>query len=164
MIIGVGCVAMLQLLGSGTMANNESTELTTAMNLAGNVREAMTGLAYAERTNPTHWGREAGEADVTAFDDLDDFDGWTSAPGTPVDARLERLGAEFQRWVQQVKVESVRPDNLTQTMSHLTLHPSERPTCRVTVKVLHNGTEVYEQSWVAAYADPSAPTTQPSSP
>src|SRR5215216_2166023 len=74
-IIGVGCVSMLTLLGAGTMANNEGAELTTAMNLAGNVREAMAGVAYTDPTSPTHWGPETGESTVAAYDDLDDFDG-----------------------------------------------------------------------------------------
>src|SRR3954462_11224114 len=84
MIIGVGCVSMLALLGQGTLANNEGTELTTAMNLAGNIREAMAGLNYADPKDPTHWGPETSptgpapvEGDVTKYNDLDDFDGQT---------------------------------------------------------------------------------------
>src|SRR6266581_3800902 len=74
-IIGVGCVAMLQLLASGTMANHDGAELTTGMNLAGNIRECMTGLRYADATTPTHWGPEAGETGVALYNDVDDFDG-----------------------------------------------------------------------------------------
>lgn len=156
-IIGVGCVSMLELLGAGTLANNESTELTTAINLAGNVREAMTGMHYADPTLPTHWGPETGEGGVSAYDDVDDFDGWSSGTQNPINARRERLGAEYGHWTQQVKVECVRPDNLAVTMSHLTLAPVDRPTCRVTVSIFRNGKEVYAQNWIAAYSDPSAP-------
>ena len=65
-IIGVGCVAMLELLGAGTLANNQGAELTTAMNLAGNIRECMTGVAYTDPTSPTHWGSEAGETTASS--------------------------------------------------------------------------------------------------
>jgi hypothetical protein len=161
-IIGVGCVAMLQLLGAGTMANHQGTEGTVAINLAGNVREAMAGLAYAEATSPTHWGPESGETSAKQFDDVDDFDGWTSAPGMPINAKRDPLGSEYGGWVQQVRVESVKPDDLSTTIPHLTLSPDLRPTSRITVNILHNGRQVYSEYWLASYADKSAPTTQPS--
>ncbi len=122
-IIGVGCVSMLELLGAGTLANNAGAELTTAMNLAGNVRECMTGVAYTDPVNPTHWGAEAGETTAT-YNDLDDFDGKTFSP--PLDARRQSLGSNFDNWSQSVTV-------------------------------THNGRQLYSQSWIVAYSDPSAP-------
>jgi prepilin-type N-terminal cleavage/methylation domain-containing protein len=154
-IIGVGCVAMLELLATGTLANNEGAELTTAMNLAGNVRECMTGLSYSDPVSPTHWGPESGETSVSLYNDVDDFDGKSFSP--PIDARRNSLGSKYSNWKQSVKVESVNPTNLTSTMSHLTLSPELRPTCRCTVTVTHNGHEVYSQWWIATYADPSVP-------
>jgi type II secretory pathway pseudopilin PulG len=161
-IVGVGCLGMLELLGAGTNANNESTELTTAMNLAGNIREAMTGLRYADKDNPTHWGPENGENDVTLYDDMDDFHGWSSSPGTPIDARRQRLSSDYATWIQRVTVDCVKPTNFAITMGHPNLTPDLRPTQRITVTVSHNGKDVYTQSWIATYADPSAPSTQPS--
>jgi len=154
-IIGVGCVAMLELLGSGTLANNEGAELTTAMNLAGNIRECMTGVGYSDPTNPTHWGAEAGETSVTLYNDIDDFDGKTFSP--PIDARRQSLGTNYSTWSQQVTVQCINPTNLRANMNHLTLPPDQRPTCRCTVTVLHNGKAIYSQWWIAAYSDPSAP-------
>jgi Tfp pilus assembly protein PilV len=156
-IIGVGCVAMLQLLGAGTAANFQGTEGTVALNLAGNVREAMQGLAFSDLTNPTHWGPENGETSVKLYNDIDDFDGWSSAPGTPIDAKRDHLPTEYAAWCQAVKVESVKPDNLAVTMAHLTLTPDLRPASRITVTIYHNGNMVYTESWVATYADKSAP-------
>src|SRR2546430_247390 len=79
-------------------------------------------------------------------------------PQSPVfDARRQSLGSNYSTWTQQVKVETVKPDNITVTTSHLTLAPNLRPTCRCTVSVLHNGHVVYTQWWIAGYADPSAP-------
>ena len=156
-IIGVGCVAMLRLLGAGTLANTEGAELTTGMNLAGNVRELLTGVRYSDPTNPSHWGVETGETSVSLYNDLDDFDGWSSSPGTPIDAKRDNLPAEYSSWNQVVKVESVKPDNLAVTMAHLTLTPDLRPATRITVTIYHNGNVVYTESWVATYADKSAP-------
>src|SRR4051812_30000525 len=45
-IVGVGIVGMLQLLAAGTMANSDSTELTTAMNLAANMHEMSLSVPY----------------------------------------------------------------------------------------------------------------------
>ena len=156
-IIGVGCVAMLQLLGAGTVANHAGTEGTVAMNLAGNVREAMAGIAFADKTTPSHWGPETGEGTVKQFNDVDDFDGWASAPGTPINAKRDRLPEQYAGWEQQVKVECVQRDNLSVPTAHLTLPPELRPTNRVTVYVIHNGRHVYSESWIACYADKSAP-------
>ena len=153
-IIGVGCLAMLQLLAAGTVANGESTELTTAMNLAGNIRECLTGVSFSDPppTADDTWGVEADETALAGYDDLDDFDGKTFSP--PIDANRTSLGL-YTGWSQSVTVESVRPENLTQTMPHLTLEPQLRPTSRVTVTVRRNGEAVYTKSWIASYADPS---------
>src|SRR3954466_8404545 len=43
-VIGVGVVAMLQLLATGTMVNGYSNEQTTAGNLANNVHEIAVGV------------------------------------------------------------------------------------------------------------------------
>src|SRR5687767_15055047 len=51
-IIGVGVMGMLQLLATGTMANGESTELTTAVQLANNINELCVRTKYKDlRTN-----------------------------------------------------------------------------------------------------------------
>ena len=61
------------------------------MNLAGNVREAMTGVQFSDPSTPTHWGPETGEASVSAYDDLDDFDGELAVEALLL-ARLPPLG------------------------------------------------------------------------
>jgi type II secretory pathway pseudopilin PulG len=154
-IIGVGCVAMLRLLGAGTLANNDGAELTTGMNLAGNIRELLTGVHYSDPTSPSHWGAESGETSATAYNDLDDFDGKSFSP--PIDARRQSLGSNYSDWTQSVKIETIKPVSLSTTISHLNLSPDLRPTCRCTVTVTHNGKTVYTQNWIAAYCDPSAP-------
>ncbi len=95
-IVGVGVVAMLQLLAAGTMSNAESAESTIAQNLARNIRELSLGLAFTDPAQPTHWGLETGET-IATCNDLDDLDGAVISP--PIDApdgphRSQRVDAE----------------------------------------------------------------------
>src|SRR5688572_5057656 len=78
-IIGVGIVAMLQLLATGTVSNVEGTKMTTGMNFANSVHELTLSLAFADPTTPTNWGHETGETTAT-YDDIDDLDGKTFSP------------------------------------------------------------------------------------
>ena len=120
-IIGVGFTAMLQLIATGTVTNNDSTELTTAMNLAGNVREASMRTAYA---------------------DLFDLEGEFNPA---VDARLEQL-TNMTGWTQVVDVSYVDPDMLTLAVPDT----QEEPMSRVTVTVRRNNRAVYSTSWLAS--------------
>jgi type II secretory pathway pseudopilin PulG len=137
-IIGFGVLAMLTLLGAGTSANNDATELTTGMNLARNIRELALGLKFADPTTPTHWGSESGET-LATYNDIDDLDGKTFSP--PLDARRQTL-PEFGTWQQSIVVETVDPDMLT-----LAVPKGTQPANRVTVTVSHNGRTVYSMSW-----------------
>jgi len=93
-IIGVGVVAMLQLLAAGTVSNSEGTELTTAINLANNIREMSLGLAYYDPTdmakNPPVYTWDTREATVKDYDNIMDLDGTnatriTTVPGINLD-------------------------------------------------------------------------------
>ena len=153
-IVGLGCVGMLQLLAAGTMANGDATEMTTALMLANNIREATqtsSNFSFTSPSNPTHWGREDGETTTNpaAWDDLDDFDGATFNP--PIDARRQSL-ATYTTWTQSVTVESVDPNRIWSVMSHGSLSPDQRPLSRVTVTVSHNGRPVATVRWHVAYA------------
>ena len=123
-IIGVGFTAMLQLLAAGTVANKESTELTTAIHLAGNIHEAAVRVGY---------------------DDLFDLEG-THNPA--VDARLNSIAA-LSGWSQVVDVSYVDENLLTANVPDT----QYEPTARVTVSVLRNGQQVYRTNWIAAASE-----------
>src|SRR4051812_27311045 len=78
-VIGVGVVAMLQLLATGTMVNGYSNEQTTAVNLANNIHEIALGLPFYDPDTPAKtppaWSTP--EAGNTSFDDVLDLDGKT---------------------------------------------------------------------------------------
>jgi hypothetical protein len=170
-IIGVGVVAMLQLLAAGTVSNSEGTELTTAINLANNVREMSLGLAYYDpqsdpaSTDPTKrpvWNSK--EASVDLYDNIMDLDGATDTwnlqnpalganydPPTGYQKFKPPLTVgrtpipEYSNWEQWVKVETVSENNVSQILTHDPMSP----TARVTVKIIRGGTEVYKMSWLA---------------
>jgi prepilin-type N-terminal cleavage/methylation domain-containing protein len=144
-IIGIGVVAMLQLLAAGTMTNSEGTELTTGLNLAKNIRELSLGLRFADSDNPTHWGNESGET-LSSYDDIDDLTGKSYSP--PIDARRQAL-SDYTNWQQSITVQSVDPDLLTSNAPN-----GSTPAARVTVTIEHNGQYVCDLSWLAFDTSP----------
>ena len=161
-IIGVGVVAMLQLLAAGTVSNSEGTELTTSINLANNIREMSLGLAYYDpqtdtTVNPPKYEWVTKEATVKEYDNIMDLDGtldsWNQASdpaegyqkfSPPLDVRRDPINA-YKDWAQWVKVETVSANAVASVLPH---DPAS-PTARVTVKIVRNGTEVYRMSWLA---------------
>jgi len=160
-IIGVGVVAMLQLLAAGTVSNSEGTELTTAINLANNIREMSLGLAYYDPTDmaktPPVYTWNTKEATVKDYGNIMDLDGAVDTgndstdPATgyqkfqpPLDVRRDPI-TNYKDWAQWVKVETVSANAVATVLPH---DPTS-PTARVTVKIMRNGTEVYRMSWLA---------------
>ena len=140
-IIGVGVVGMLELLAAGTMSNTKGTELTTAINLANNVREISLGLQFVDPEQPTTWSTK--ETTVGGYDDVKDLDGCTFSP--PLDVRKLPITA-YVNWKQKVRVDTVDPNNVKLALG--TKDPRE-VTARVTVTIEHAGADVYTMSWLA---------------
>ena len=137
-IVGIGIVAMLELLAAGTMANNDSTELTTAMNLASNIHEMSLGIKY---------------------DNILTLDGRSWSPPTDGQLRFNTATppavtsygntiSNLPNWKQQIVVDYVDPDRITMTVPKTQVEP----TARVTVTISHNNTIIYQTSWLAAAA------------
>jgi len=143
-ILGVAVAAMLQLLAAGTQSNIASNELTTAINLANNIREASSKLAFTDPTNPTSPNTQAGGT-PSSFNDIWDLKGSFSPP---LDCSLAQISL-YSQWKQTVAVETVSPNQLTAT------RPSDPTvaTARITVKVYHNGQYVYQMSWIVCAPD-----------
>ena len=117
-IIGVGFVAMLQLLAAGTVNTIAGSELTTGVSLARNIREYTLNSTYAN---------------------LPTFNAQSYSP--PKDSRGVALSS-LTGWQQQVTVQSVNPDNIKQNIVDAT--PAA---VRVTVVVNHNSKKVCDLSW-----------------
>jgi hypothetical protein len=144
-IVGVGTVAVMELLAAGTMANGVGREMTTAVNLANNVHEITLGMPLADPDAPTVWVSR--EATPAAYDNVTDLDGQTFSP--PLDVRRQPIPG-YGNWAQSVKVETVAPDALT------SVRPNSMavPTARVTATILHNGKPVHTASWLAVGPSP----------
>ena len=122
-IIGVGVMGMLQLLAAGTMVNSDSTERTTAVHLVNNFNEKVVRTPYANlRTLATSIPKEY---------------------NPPVDG-MNRVLNEYSEWSQVVTVRYVNPQNLSFTVPDTQIEP----TTQVTVKIMRNGKQVYQTSWI----------------
>jgi type II secretory pathway pseudopilin PulG len=120
-IVGIAIVGMLQLMAAGSMANYDSAEATTAVNLANNINEMLHGVNYTS-LKATYDNRTYNPAVDATGAALTSFSGWQ-----------QRVSVKY---VDHNLVTSVVPDSQIE------------PTCRVTVTVIHNGTPVYVASWL----------------
>ncbi len=148
-IIGIGVVAMLQLLAAGTISNVAGTELTTAVNLANNIHEIANGLPFYDPTTgaSTNWStKESGG--LANYDDVLDLDGESFSP--PVDVRRSSM-SDYAGWKQDVQVQTVG-QNLIGTVVPDT---TTEPTARITVTISRHGRPVYETSWIVVASDTS---------
>jgi len=139
-IIGTGVIATMQLMAAGTMSNSAASELTTAVNLAGNIHEIALGLPFASTTNPTSttFKDSGGPLNYTY---LWDMNGDVYNP--PLDVTRHTITG-YGNWTQTVTVQSVDPTSLTSIRPNsITL-----PTARVTVIILHNTKQVYQTSFL----------------
>ena len=144
-VIGLGVLGLVQLLAAGTVTNVEATELTTAVNLAGNVREVMAGIDLFDPQAPTRWDtKEPALGSIPAvkqYDDVLDFDDTSFSP--PLDASRNAMSG-YADWTQAISVQSVAADNV----SSLRPDTTAEKTARVTVRILRGTREVYQTSWL----------------
>lgn len=146
-IIGIGVVALLELLAAGSMSNATATEMTVAASLANNIHEISLGLPFTDPVNPTSAStKESGGP--TAYNDIWDLNGDTYSP--PIDVTRHPVSG-YSSWAQQVTVQSVAPTNLTATFPP---DPVNYSTARVAVVITHKGKPVYTASWIVAAPDP----------
>jgi prepilin-type N-terminal cleavage/methylation domain-containing protein len=138
-IIGIAIGATLQLLAAGTQCNIAGTELTTAVNLAKNIREVAGTLAFQDPNNPTSPTTQKGN--LVAANDIWDLDTVSQSP--PVDCNRTTIN-QYVNWRQNVSVQTVWPAQLSSTRPN---DPTS-PTARITVTILHGGNAVYQTSWL----------------
>lgn len=124
-IIGVGVMAMLQLLAAGTVNNIQAFEMTTGTAVAKSIREITVQKTMAQ---------------VIAMN------GTYHEP--PWDSRSQPM-TDLAHWRQTITVQPVDPNNLTLNITDPT--PSA---VRVSVAVSHNGQPVITLSWYTFTATP----------
>jgi Tfp pilus assembly protein PilV len=124
-IIGVGFLAMLQLLAAGTMTNIRAIETTTGVNLAKNVREMSLKRKFSELMSLNNASYQP-----------------------PVDSQGTAL-SDFANWKQKVAIHAVDPNRMT-----LDISDSTPDAVRVTVTIEHNDQQVCEVTWYAYDPNP----------
>jgi len=137
-IVGTAILAMMQLFATCTQHNRAGASMTTALYLANNIQEAVADLPFNDPVGgKSNFGKETGET-LATFDDIDDFNGYSSTP--PIDSQRTPV-PELSTYTQAIIVQAVDPNRLT-------LAASGTDAVRVTVRILYDGAEVYQTSWV----------------
>jgi prepilin-type N-terminal cleavage/methylation domain-containing protein len=114
MIVGLMAVAALNALGAATKSANSIGNRAVAAGMADELMSEITMQSYSDPDGSPVFGHESGESTNvrSAFDDVDDYDGWVASPpqyrdGTAIPDRAD--------WRQRVTVTYVSPTNLTTT-------------------------------------------------
>src|SRR6476659_8144751 len=114
MIVGLMAVAALNALGAATKSANSIGNRAIAAGLADELMSEILMQSYSDPDGSPVFGHESGESSSvrSAFDDVDDYDGWNAKPpqyrdGTVIPDRTD--------WRQRVSVTYVTPSNPTQT-------------------------------------------------
>jgi len=141
LLVGLAVASLVVASGSFTKVNGAGADLSTAEFLIEQIRELTALLPVVDpQTGISAFGPE--EATLTAYDDLDDFDGARFSP--PIRADRVVLN-DFAAFSQRITVENVRASNFEQVVSH---HSSSF--VRVTVKVFLNSKEISSTGWIRA--------------
>jgi prepilin-type N-terminal cleavage/methylation domain-containing protein len=146
MIVGMMSVATLNSLGAATKSSNSIGNRAVAAGLADELMSEITQLPYSDPNGSAVFGRESGEAASprSAFDDVDDFNGWTASPpqyrdGTVIPDRTA--------WRQTVAVSWVTPANPASTAV------SDQGAKRIRVTIEYDGVVLADQSAIRTNTD-----------
>jgi prepilin-type N-terminal cleavage/methylation domain-containing protein len=114
MIVGLMAVAALNSLGAATRSSEWIGNRAVAQGLADELLAEILQTAYAEPSGSLAFGPDGAESvgPRSAFDDVDDYNGWNTSPpqyrdGTAMPDRAE--------WRQRVEVDRVEPTDPTQS-------------------------------------------------
>ena len=143
-LVGLAVACLVASNSSFTQANAAGTELSTAEFLSEQIKELTMLLPVVDpETEMSTFGPEADETTLSAYDDLDDFDGAVFSP--PINSERVVLN-DFAAYSQQVTVENVSAANFEQVVAD---HGSYF--VRVTVKVFLNSRQISSADWVRAW-------------
>lgn len=160
-IVGTGVLAIVAAQQAFHAKNDWAQRTGTAMLLANEIREMTLALPLHDPiTGKQNLGPEPNEADVTLYDDLDDFAGTVDMSGfgagltfsPPIDA-LRQPVADMEAWTQKVTVENVLPDYISAAFGQPL---GTTGTMRVTVEILYrnpvNGADesITSLTWLVA--------------
>jgi prepilin-type N-terminal cleavage/methylation domain-containing protein len=139
-IIGVALVTLLSMLSMGLKGDVLAREVTVAGGLAREMMEEIKSKTFEEGIGS--FGRESGEdtGDRTNYDDVDDYDDWSSPPE---DAGGVALSA-YSDLTRSVVVRNVADDDYSSGQSGGSTGSKE-----ITVTISKGGNDLVELSMVA---------------
>jgi type II secretory pathway pseudopilin PulG len=146
MIVGMMAVAALNSLGAATRSSESIGNRAVALGLADELMSEILQEAYEDPTQTPTLGRESGEPATprSAFDDVDDYNGWSQSPpqyrdGATIPNRIN--------WTHRVEVRRVTPANPTLNSA------TEQGAKRITVTIEYDGEVLAEQIAVRTDSD-----------
>ena len=128
LIVAIMAVAALQTVGSSAVARQTQASQRRGPALASQLMAEILPNHYSEPDETPQFGRETGESSLSrsSYDDVDDYNGWSSSPPAANDATAM---SDLSGWARSVTVQYVAPDNLT------TVVGSDQGVKRITVTV-----------------------------
>ncbi len=146
MIVGLMAVAALDALGAATKSANSIGNRAVAAGLADELMSEIMMQSYSDPDGSPVFGHESNESTSvrSAFDDVDDYDGWNALPpqyrdGTVIPDRTD--------WRQRVSVVYVSPIDPTQTSS------TDQGAKRIHVTIEYQGVVLADQYAVRTDTD-----------
>lgn len=96
-LVAVSCSAMLLSVSVALQATEASRGTSRANMLAQELMTEISACRWADSTEASHWGPETDETGTTraAFDDIDDYDGWSGPPQTRGGVTYDALQQAF---------------------------------------------------------------------
>ena len=162
-IVGVLMVAALRALGAAVRANMFIANQAKALMLADELMMEIVQTDYNDADAEDRIGRELGESGATraAFDDVDDYDTWSSSPPTD---RNGTAKSDYSGWARRVEVGYV--DNGDPNAEFLS-PTAKTGVKKIRVKVLFDGEELLQleslqtERWISALAAADATDPDP---
>ena len=111
LISGMACSAIMLAVSQSLQVSAGGADNCCAGLLAQELMFEISASKWADPTTPDHWGPEPDEArfgNRAAFDDLDDYDGWTGLPQTRSGREYDSLQKERYPTVQSHKYATYR--------------------------------------------------------
>ena len=132
LIVGVMFVAVMRSVAATQTLRFSISQRNLALLLAQDLMGEVLNQNYEEPVQAVAFGRESGESGGNReyWDDIDDFDGWSSSPPETSDGTAIAGTGAYERDVEINWVNSSNPDASS---------PSETGVKRIRVRVLTNG-------------------------
>lgn len=135
LIVGIMFVAVLSTVGASRVSQYKTSISSQGHVLAGSLMDEILSQDYADPDGSSVFGPEPGESTTTRsdFDDVDDFNGWSSNPPTDKDGTELSLLAG---WTRSVTVQRVNASDVA------VVEDSESNVKHITVEVSRDGAVV----------------------